>query len=107
MSLIVLAICAAVAFSSSALLAKEKAEAGKAGEWTVTIGCQKCNFKDETSATKCGPAAKTADGKVVILKGKAMKAIKFKEGGEYLVKGTMSQDGKEIAVSEISPKKES
>jgi hypothetical protein len=76
----------------------------RADDWTVTVGCQKCQFKESTGADACGAAAKTADGKVVVLKGDAVKDLKFKDGGEYVVKGKLSEDGKSIEVAEITKK---
>lgn len=75
-----------------------------ADEWTVTIGCQKCNFADDTKEAACGAACKTADGKVLKLKGDAVKEVKFKEGGEYVVSGKIAEDGKSIEVAEIKKK---
>mgnify|MGYP001606618549 CR=1 FL=1 len=76
----------------------------KAGEWTVTLGCAHCAYEKDTGATKCGAAGKTADGKVVLLTGEALKGIKFKDGGNYTVKGKLSADGKTIEVSSIAKK---
>ncbi|HEY3320036.1 MAG TPA: hypothetical protein VGP72_06200 [Planctomycetota bacterium] len=76
----------------------------KAGEWTVTVGCAHCNYSKDTGAKSCAPAAKTADGKIVLLKGDALKDVKYKEGGEYVVKGKISEDGKSIEVTEIKKK---
>lgn len=76
----------------------------KAGEWTVTVGCAHCNFEKDTGAGSCAAAAKTADGKVVLLKGDAVKGVKFKAGGDYTVKGKLSADGKTVEVTEIAKK---
>ena len=76
----------------------------RADDFAITIGCQKCAFEKDSGATECGPAGKTADGKVLILKGDAMKDIKFKDGGEYIVTGKLSADGKAIEVTEIKKK---
>ena len=73
-------------------------------EMTVDVGCQKCTFKDATSATECGAAAKTADGKILLLTGDAVKDLKFKDGGTYILKGKISEDGKSVAVTEIKKK---
>ena len=73
------------------------------GEWTVTVGCQHCNFEKDTKATACGAAAKTADGKVLILKGEHV-TKEFKKGGEYIVKGKIVDDGKSIEVTEMKKK---
>jgi len=75
------------------------------GEWTVTVGCAHCNYEKDTGAGSCAAAGKTADGKVVLLKGDAVKGLKFKAGGDYSVKGTISADGKTIEVKEIVAKK--
>ncbi|HYG77717.1 MAG TPA: hypothetical protein VEK08_22115 [Planctomycetota bacterium] len=71
------------------------------GEWTITLGCAHCNYEKDTGATSCAAAGKTSDGKIVQLKGDAMKGIKFKAGGDYKVKGEISADGKSITVKEI------
>jgi hypothetical protein len=76
----------------------------RADDWTVTVGCQKCAYSADTKAESCGAAAKTADGKVLLLKGDAVKDVKFKEGGEYVVSGKISEDGKSIEVKEIKKK---
>lgn len=73
------------------------------GEWTVTVGCQHCNFSKESGATACGAAAKTADGKILILKGEHV-TKEFKKGGEYTVKGKISDDKKSIEVTEMKKK---
>ncbi len=75
------------------------------GEWTVTVGCAHCNYEKDTGAGSCAAAGKTADGKVVLLKGDAVKDLKFKKGGDYTVKGTLAADGKSIDVKEIKEKK--
>ena len=80
---------------SSAVRADDNAK-----EFVVTVGCAHCNFEADTGAGHCGAAAKTADGKVVVLKG-AVQGLKFKSGGEYTVKGTLSVDGKSIEVTEF------
>ena len=72
----------------------------KEGEWTVTVGCQHCNFEKDTGAKECGAAAKTADGKIIVLKGEHV-TKEFKKGGEYVVKGKISADGKQIDVAEM------
>jgi hypothetical protein len=74
------------------------------GEWTVTVGCAHCNYEADTKAGSCAAAGKTADGKVVLLKGDAVKELKFKKGGDYKVTGTLSADGKTIEVKEIKAK---
>lgn len=74
------------------------------GEWTVSVGCAHCNYEKDTGATSCAAAGKTADGKVVLLKGDAIKEIKFKKGGDFKVTGTLSADGKTIEVKTIAPK---
>jgi len=78
-----------------------------AGEWTATVGCAKCNFAKETEAKECGVAAKVGD-KTFVLKGDAVaKAFPkgcAKDGGEYVVKGKITADGKAIEVADISKK---
>lgn len=74
------------------------------GEWTVTVGCQHCSFKD-AHATTCVPAAKTADGKILVLKGdKVIAKEAYEKGGEYIVKGKIVDDGKAIEVTEMKKK---
>ena len=75
--------------------------AAKADEWTVTVGCAHCNFAKETGADSCAAAAKAGD-KVYLLKGNVAKD--FKKGGEYVVKGKISADGKTIEVEEMKKK---
>jgi hypothetical protein len=94
----------AVPFAMALVLTTGVRADDKAGEWTVSIGCAHCSFEKETGAGKCAAAAKTADGKVVLLKGDAMKGVKFKAGGDYTVKGKLSADGKTVEVSEIKAK---
>ena len=74
----------------------------KAAEWTVTVGCASCDFGKITKAEECSAAAKTADGKVLNLKGNVVKD--WKKGGDYVVKGTLSDDGKTIEVAEMKKK---
>jgi hypothetical protein len=74
------------------------------GEWTVSVGCAHCNYEKDTGAGSCAAAGKTADGKVVLLKGDAVKDLKFKKGGDFKVTGTLSADGKTIEVKTIAPK---
>ena len=90
----------AVPLAMMLLLAVARAD----DEMTVTVGCQKCNFKDATAAEACGAACKTADGKVLVMKGDAIKDLKFKDGGAYVIKGKLADDGKSIEVSEIKSK---
>ena len=73
-------------------------------DMTVTVGCQKCTFKDATGAADCGAACKTADGKVLVMTGDAVKDVKFKDGGDYVITGKLSDDGKSIAVATIKKK---
>jgi hypothetical protein len=94
----------AVPFALALILASGVRADDKAGEWTVSLGCAHCSFEKDTGATSCGAAGKTADGKVVVLKGDAVKGVNFKKGGDYVVKGKISADGKSIEVSEIKPK---
>lgn len=72
-------------------------------EWTMTLGCRHCHFGEQTGITvcqgNCGPAA-TKDGKVFMLSGTTPKL--FKQGGSWLVKGTLSPDGKGIAVKSMT-----
>ncbi|MEA3210391.1 MAG: hypothetical protein QOE70_3448 [Chthoniobacter sp.] len=78
--------------------------AGKEVEWGMTLGCQHCHFGEQTGITickgNCGPAA-SKDGKVFVLSGTAVPKD-FKKGGDWLVKGTLSPDGKDIAVKAMA-----
>lgn len=85
------------------LSAKAEEAAAKPGEWTVSVGCAHCNFEKETGAGKCAAAAKTADGKVLLLTGTAV-SKDFKKGGDYVVKGKIAADSKSIEVSEMTKK---
>lgn len=85
------------------MTAAVRAEA-KSGQWAVTVGCAHCNYEKDTKAESCAAAAKLADGKIVFLKGDAMKSVKFREGGEYVVTGKMADDGKSIEVESIKKK---
>lgn len=88
---------------TSVVCAEEgKKEEAKDGEWTMTVGCQHCSYSKETEAKGCGAAAKAGD-KVYVLKGDKV-TKEFKKGGEYVVKGTMSADGKSIEVKEMTKK---
>jgi hypothetical protein len=80
----------------------EDKPAPKAGEWTGTVGCSHCNYAKETAATKCSAAAKVGD-KVYVLTGEKVTAD-FKKGGDWTIKGTISEDGKSIAVTEMKKK---
>jgi hypothetical protein len=83
---------------------KEAKEAKKDGEWTGTLGCGHCAFSKETAAKGCCAAAKIGD-KVYLLKGdKAPGEDVFYNGGQYVIKGTISADGKSIEVTEIKKK---
>lgn len=79
--------------------------AAKEVAWTMTLGCQHCHFSEQTGITmcggNCGPAA-AKDGKVFTLSGAAVPKD-FKKSGTWTVKGTMSPDGKAIAVKEMTP----
>ncbi len=70
----------------------------------MNLGCRHCHFGEQTGLTtckgNCGPAA-TKDDKVFLLSGTAVPKD-FKKGGTWLVKGTLSADGKTIAVKEIA-----
>jgi hypothetical protein len=72
--------------------------------WTMNLGCRHCHFGEQTGLTtckgNCGPAA-TKDDKVFMLSGTAVPKD-FKKGGTWLVKGTLSADGKTIAVKEMA-----
>jgi uncharacterized protein YdeI (BOF family) len=81
---------------------EKKAAPAKAGEWTLTIGCAHCNFGADTKAETCAAAGKTADGKVINLTGNVAK--EYKKGGDYVVKGKLSDDGKTIEVAEMKKK---
>ena len=96
--LLALSLALALLFTSAARAEEKK------GEWNVSVGCAKCSYSQDTGAKSCGAAAKLADGKVVTLKGAAMKEVKFKQGGEYVVTGTLSEDGKSIEVASIKKK---
>lgn len=82
------------------LFAAENAES----EWTVELGCQHCQFSEltgiKTCKGNCGPAARIGD-KVYTLQGAAVPKD-FKKGGEWKIKGTLSADGKSIAVKEMN-----
>src|SRR5206468_536861 len=92
-----------LALAISAAKADDKAPAaGAKGEWTATIGCADCDFSKDTGAEHCGAAAKIGD-KVFVLKGGSV-TKDFKKGGQYVVKGTVSADGKSIEVTEMSKK---
>ncbi len=90
---------------SLAVRADEK-EAAKDGEWKVTVGCAHCNFSKESGAKSCAAAAKTADGKVLLLKGEGLAKDWKKNPGDYVVKGKISDDGKSIEVSKMEKAKE-
>jgi len=74
----------------------------QAAEWTLTVGCASCDFGKDTKAEECCAAGKTADGKVLTLKGNVVK--EWKKGGDYVVKGKLSDDGKTIEVAEMKKK---
>jgi uncharacterized protein YdeI (BOF family) len=56
----------------------------------------------DTKAETCAAAGKTADGKVINLTGNVAK--EYKKGGDYVVKGKLSDDGKTIEVAEMKKK---
>ena len=74
----------------------------KAGEWTLTVGCAHCDFGADTKAENCAAAGKTTDGKIISLKGNVDK--NWKKGGDFVVKGKLSDDGKTIEVAEMKKK---
>jgi hypothetical protein len=90
-----------LALMLSSARAEESKEVKKDGEWTATVGCGHCNFSAETDAKGCCAAAKVGD-KVYLLKGEVAK--EFKKGGEWVIKGTISLDGKSIDVKEMKKK---
>lgn len=71
---------------------------------TLTVGCAHCNYEAATGAGSCAAAGKTADGKVLLLKGDAVKGLAFKKGGDKLVTGKIAADGKSIEVTKIADK---
>jgi len=77
-------------------------DAQRAVEWSMEVGCQHCHFSEETGiktcVQNCGPAGKY-EGKVYFLKGATSK--EFGKGGIWLVKGTLSDDGKTVTVTEM------
>jgi len=98
------ALFLAIPFAFVLMLSAQAEEAAaKPGEWTVSVGCAHCNFEKDTGAGKCAAAAKTADGKVVLLTGTNV-SKDFKKGGDYVVKGKLTADGKAIEVSEMTAK---
>ena len=81
-----------------------QADAGKEVEWRMTLGCRHCHFGEQTGITtckgNCGPAA-ARDNNVYLLSGTAIPKD-FKKSGTWLVKGTVSADGKSIDVKEMT-----
>ncbi|HEV7403233.1 MAG TPA: hypothetical protein VGO11_09915 [Chthoniobacteraceae bacterium] len=79
-------------------------EASKQVDWVMTLGCRHCHFGEQTGITmckgNCGPAAEK-DGTVYLLTGSAIPKD-FKKSGQWAVKGTVSPDGKTIAVTEMA-----
>jgi hypothetical protein len=71
-------------------------------ELTGTVGCAHCNFEKDTGASHCAAAAKVGD-KVYTLTGDKVDK-NFKKGGDWVIKGKISQDGKSIEVSEMQKK---
>ena len=71
-------------------------------ELVGTLGCQHCDYEKTTGATDCGAALKVG-GKVYVLKGEKV-SKDFKKGGEWTVKGKISEDGKSVEVSEMTKK---
>jgi hypothetical protein len=94
---------------------KADTPAPPANEWHGTVGCAKCDYADQTSATECLPSVKTADG-VYLLKPAASAPPAVKEFldriqnkemiGDYLIKGEKTeQDGKKwVAVTSMVAK---
>ena len=78
--------------------------AAKEVEWVMTLGCRHCHFGEQTGITvckgNCGPAA-SKDDKVFLLSGTGIPKD-FKKSGKWLVKGTLSLDGKAITVKEMA-----
>ncbi len=72
--------------------------------WEMNVGCRHCRFAEQTGLTTCkgtcGPAASKGDD-VFTLSGPGVPKD-LKKGGRWLVKGTMSADGKAIAVKEMT-----
>ncbi len=71
-------------------------------EYTGTVGCAHCNYSKDTGATSCGSAIKVGE-KVYTLKGDKVDHS-FKKGGDWTVKGKLSEDGKSIEVTEMKKK---
>lgn len=71
-------------------------------ELVGTIGCQHCDYEKSTGATECGAALKVGD-KVYVLKGEKV-SKDFKKGGDWTVKGKISDDGKSVEVTEMTKK---
>jgi len=96
----------AVPFALALMLATsvraEDKPAAKEGEWTASVGCGHCNYSKDTKAEGCCAAAKVGD-KVYLLKGDKV-AKEYKKGGDWVIKGNISDDGKEITVSEMKKK---
>ncbi len=85
-------------------LLSDEPTATKDVQWVMTLGCRHCNFSELTGIAtckgNCGPAG-LKDGKVYMFSGTAVPKD-FKKGGKWLVKGTLSADGKDIAVKEMT-----
>ena len=100
------AILFAVPFALALMLATsiraDDKPAAKEGEWTGTVGCGHCAYSKDTGATACCAAVKVAD-KVYTLKGDKV-AKDYKKGGEYVIKGKITDDGKAIEVTEMKKK---
>jgi hypothetical protein len=83
---------------------RAETDATKDVEWVMTLGCRHCHFAEQTGLTTCkgtcGPAA-SRDDKVYMLSGTAIPKD-FKKSGKWLIKGTVSPDGKAIAVKEMT-----
>lgn len=101
------ALCMSFAVTLLALCASSlhaDADVAKDVEWIMTLGCRHCNYAEQTGVTtckgNCGPAA-MKDDKVFLLSGSAIPKD-FKKGGEWRVKGSLSADGKTIAVKEMT-----
>jgi len=93
-----------VPFALALMLSGNVRADDKATTVEVTVGCQHCTFSADTGAEHCGAACKTADGKVLLLKGDGVKGLDFKGGGKYSVTGKVSADGKSIEVEKLEKK---
>lgn len=90
-----------VPFALALVLSAARAD-DTVGSWTGTVGCAHCNYSAETGADHCAAAAKVGD-KVYTLKGDKVDKG-FKKGGDWVIKGKISADGKSIEVTEMAKK---